>query len=77
MDLDEEKELRKLMGEYDELQKSKEEQDERLENLKFKNKDLEDTRTQYEEEIFKMADDIGKVNLMIKETEQKTKDKEA
>ena len=77
MDLDEEKELRKLMGEYDELQKSKEEQDERLENHKFKNKDLEDTRTQNEEEIFKMADDIGKVNLMIKETEQKTKDKEA
>lgn len=65
------------MGQYDELQKSKEEQDERLENLRFKNKELEDTRTEMDEDIIKMADDIDKVNGMIKDTEQKTKDKES
>lgn len=41
-ELEEEVILRKLMAEYDEISKNKEEQEERLEAIKYKNKELED-----------------------------------
>jgi len=52
-ELEEDQILRTLMSEYDDLQKAKEEQDERLEHMKLKNKELDESREQYEVDIIK------------------------
>jgi hypothetical protein len=52
-ELEEEVILRKLMGEYDEISKNKEEQEERLEAIKYKNRELEDCIKQCDNDIDK------------------------
>jgi uncharacterized coiled-coil DUF342 family protein len=75
-DVPEDKVLKDLMAQYDELYKCKEEQDEKIENIKHKNREHDENITKVVEEITTMTDDIDKVNKMILETEQKAKDKE-
>jgi len=50
------------MGEFEDLQKTKEEQDERLENMRIKNKELEEQKDQYEADIIKQSDHITRVS---------------
>ncbi len=64
------------MGEYDEISKNKEEQEERLEAIKYKNKDLEDCIKQCDNEIDKQSADIQKIKDMITDTANKKSDKE-
>jgi hypothetical protein len=63
------------MGEYEDLQKTKEEQDERLENMKFKNKELEENKDQLENDIMKQSDNITRVTKQINDTKSKIEDK--
>ena len=53
--------LRKLIGDYEELAKTKEEQDERLEAMKTKNKESSDEMKQCEDDILNQIDEITKV----------------
>ena len=43
--------LRRLIGEFDELYRTKDEQDEKLESMKSKNKDLSDEMKQCDDDI--------------------------
>ena len=60
-ELEEDKVLRQLMGEFEELQKIKEEKEERLDAMKFKNNELQEQRTQYENDIIAQKDEIEKI----------------
>ena len=60
-ELEEDQILRKLMGEYEDLLKTKEEQDERLEHMKFRNKELEEQRDQCDKDIENQTDNIEHV----------------
>ena len=64
------------MAQYDDLYKEKDEQDEKIENIKYKNRELEETLKKVAEENDTMTDNIMKVNDMIKDSELRTKDKE-
>lgn len=64
------------MGEFDELYKTKEEQDERLEAMKTKNKESSDEMKQCEDDILNQVDEIAKVEGMIKNTKEKKLEKE-
>jgi len=64
------------MGEFDELSKEKEEQDERVDLIKIKNKDFEVKRQQCEQDIFNQAEEIDKINKMIEDSKIKKAEKE-
>ena len=68
--------LRKLMNEFEDLQKTKEEQEERLDNMRFKNKELEEQKETYEQDIIKQTDNITRVTGQINDTKAKTKQKD-
>lgn len=68
--------MAKLMNTYDELSKTKEEQDERLEAVREKKRELEDTYTQFVADLDKQGDDIIKMRALIQDAEQKKKDKQ-
>jgi uncharacterized protein YfcZ (UPF0381/DUF406 family) len=64
-ELPEDIELREMMSTYETLYKEKEEQDEQLETLRQKNKELEENREQNEKDIEKQIDDIEETRLQI------------
>lgn len=76
-ELPEDIQLRQLLGDFDELAKQKEEQDERLEAMKTKNKESSDELKQCEDDILNQVDEIAKVEGMIKNTKEKKQEKEA
>lgn len=75
-ELPEDIELKRLISEYESLYKEKEEQDEQLDTLRQKNKELEEARMQNEKDIEKQIDDIENTRRLITETDQKVVDKE-
>lgn len=68
--------MRKLQNDFDELSKTKEEQDERLDAIRQKKMDLEKTHTQFENDLQKQGDEIIQMRDLIADAEQKTKDKQ-
>ena len=52
-ELQEDIDLRKLMGEFDIICKEKEDQEDKLENARSKNKDLEESYSQLQQDITK------------------------
>lgn len=75
-ELPEDQELRKLIGEYEQLYKEKEEQDDLVEGMKYKNNELEETRVQNEADIVKQIDNIDYVRNQIDDTKKRVIDKE-
>ena len=63
------------MNDFDDLSKSKEEQDERLDGIRHRKQELENQHLQLENDCIKQADDITKMGELITDAEQKTKDK--
>lgn len=53
------------MSDYDDLSKTKEEQDERLDAIRQRKMDLENSRTQCDDDLQKQADDIIKMRELI------------
>lgn len=64
------------MEEYEKQRKIKEEQEERLEAIKNKNRGLEEQKFSIENDNLKQADEILKMETMIADTEDRTKQKE-
>jgi chromosome segregation ATPase len=75
-DLEEDTKLRQLKKVYEDLTKQREDQDEKLEQVRNYNKELMDRRKTSEMEIVKYVDDIEKLQKMIKESKEKKIDKE-
>ena len=75
-ELEEDKILRNLIEEYEKQRKIKEEQEERLEAIKNRNKGLEEQKVSIENDNLKQADEILKMENMIADTEDRTKQKE-
>ena len=74
-ELEEDQILRKLIGEYEDLFKTKEEQDERLEHMKLKNKELEENREQCDKDIHNQSENITHVTNQNNKTAKKIHDK--
>jgi len=68
--------LRALRKEYEELTKTREDQDEKLESLKGMSREVIERRRNAETEINKLAEEIEKMNKMIKESKEKALEKE-
>ena len=68
-ELEEDLTLAKLMNTYDDLSKTKEEQDERLDAVRQRKRDLENTHTQFEADLQKQGDDIIKMRELIQDAE--------
>ena len=64
------------MEEYERHRKIKEEQEERLEAMKHKNRGLEEQKFQVENDNLKQADEILKMENMIADTDDRTRQKE-
>lgn len=64
------------MSEHEELRKIKEEQEERLENMKGKNKELMDRKEQIITDNMKISDDILSKDKMIDQIKDEAKQKE-
>lgn len=65
------------MQEYEDLMKEKEEHEEHLEAIKYKNNELNQQRLQTEAEIIEKTDKITEVNNTISDTKKKALEKEA
>ena len=67
--------LRKLQEEYDELFKNKEEQDERLDAIKYKNEGLNATQEQLNLDLETQANDMLKMQDLITDAKNRTQEK--
>ena len=65
------------MQEYEDLMKEKEEHEEHLDAIKYKNNELNQQRLQTETEIIEKTDKITEVNNTISDTKKKALEKEA
>ena len=65
------------MQEYEDLMKEKEEHEEHLDAIKYKNNELKQQRLQTEAEIIEKTDKITEVNNTISDTKKKALEKEA
>jgi hypothetical protein len=75
--LEEDNKLKQLKKVYDDLEKSQEDQQEKLESVQANTKELMEKRRLSELEIIKQQEDIEKMHKMIKESREKTLVKEA
>jgi septal ring factor EnvC (AmiA/AmiB activator) len=75
--LEEDNKLRQLRKVYEDLVKSREDQEEKLESVRSNTKELMEKRRQSEMEITKQQEDIDKMHKMIKDSREKTLVKEA
>lgn len=64
------------MAEFDELSKTKEEQDERLESMRNKNNELASDKLKCLDDIQHQSDEIIRVEHMIRDTKLKKAEKE-
>ena len=65
--------MRQLIAEFDDLRKEKEEKEERLENMKYKNRELMDKKEQIINDNIKIADEILSKDKMIDQIKDSAK----
>lgn len=75
-ELEEDIKLRQLMAEFEDLRKEKEEKEERLDNMKSKNRDLMDKKEQIINDNLKIADEILAKDKMIDQIKDSAKQME-
>jgi len=66
-----------MMKEYEDLSKTREDQDEKLESIKGNTKDILERRKGAESEITKLTEEIEKLNKMIAECKEKALEKDS
>ena len=72
-ELEEDIKLRQLIAEFEDLRKEKEEKEERLENMKYKNRELMDKKEQIINDNIKIADEILSKDKMIDQIKDSAK----
>ena len=65
--------MRQLIAEFEDLRKEKEEKEERLENMKYKNRELMDKKEQIINDNIKIADEILSKDKMIDQIKDSAK----